>query len=189
MLAKGHDFSNLAFVGILDVDVGLMSLDYRATEQLAQLLIQVSGRCGRGEYRGEVNIQTRYPHHPIFKFVRDSQYIEYAKTLLLEREEAQLPPYAHQALICANSKNKNEAEKFLTEVAQLINNIDIESIEIWGPVPGVIEKKSNYYYFNLYLQSKDRVQLHRLIKTFYKHIETIKVSSSVRWFIDIDPIE
>ena len=74
-------------------------------------------------------------------------------------------------------------------MAQLINSIDIESIEIWGPVPGVIEKKSNYYYFNLYLQSKDRIQLHRLIKTFYKHIETIKVSSSVRWFIDIDPIE
>jgi len=56
-------------------------------------------------------------------------------------------------------------------------------------VPGVIEKKSNYYYFNLYLQSKDRVQLHRLIKTFYKHIATIKVNSSLRWFIDIDPIE
>ncbi len=189
MLAKGHDFSNLAFVGILDVDVGLMSLDYRATEQLAQLLIQVSGRCGRGDYRGEVNIQTRYPHHPIFNFVRDSQYIEYAKTLLLEREDAQLPPYAYQALICANAKNKNDADNFLNKVAQLINSIDINSIEVWGPVPGVIEKKSNYYYFNLYLQSQDRSELHRVIKTFYKHVETINVSSSVRWFIDIDPIE
>ncbi|MDC3334737.1 primosomal protein N', partial [bacterium] len=58
MLAKGHDFSNLAFVGILDVDVGLMSTDFRATEHLAQLLVQVSGRCGRGKYKGEVNIQT-----------------------------------------------------------------------------------------------------------------------------------
>tara|TARA_B110000967_G_scaffold200079_1_gene235346 strand:+ start:582 stop:2462 length:1881 start_codon:yes stop_codon:yes gene_type:complete len=189
MLAKGHDFSNLAFVGILDVDVGLMSLDYRATEQLAQLLIQVSGRCGRGDYQGEVNIQTRYPHHPIFKFVRESKYIEYAQSLLLEREDAQLPPFAHQALICANAKNKNEADSFLKNVSQLINSIDVNSIEIWGPVPGVIEKKSNYYYFNLYLQSKDRGELHRVIKTFYKHIETIKVSSSVRWFIDIDPIE
>ena len=41
MLAKGHDFSNLAFVGILDVDVGLMSTDFRSTEHLAQLLVQV----------------------------------------------------------------------------------------------------------------------------------------------------
>ena len=189
MLAKGHDFSNLAFVGILDVDVGLMSTDFRATEHLAQLLVQVSGRCGRGKYKGEVNIQTRYPNHPIFKFVKDSRYTEYAKTLLLERKDTKLPPFAHQALICANAKNKNLAENFLTEVAQLINSIEIESVEIWGPVPGVIERKSDYYYFNLYLQSEDRGQLRRLIQTFYQHVETIKVSSSVRWFVDIDPVE
>ena len=189
MLAKGHDFSNLAFVGILDVDVGLMSADFRATEHLAQLLVQVSGRCGRDKYKGEVNIQTRYPNHPIFKYIKDSQYVEYAKTLLSERKETKLPPFAHQALICANAKNKNLAENFLTEVAQLINNIEIESVEIWGPVPGVIERRSNYYYLNLYLQSQDRGQLRRLIQTFYQHIESIKVSSSVRWFVDIDPIE
>ena len=189
MLAKGHDFSNLAFVGILDVDVGLMSTDFRATEHLAQLLVQVSGRCGRGKYKGEVNIQTRYPNHPIFNFVKDSRYTEYAKTLLLERKDTKLPPFAHQALICANAKNKNLAENFLTEVAQLINSIEIESVEIWGPVPGVIERKSDYYYFNLYLQSEDRGQLRRLIQTFFQHVETIRVSSSVRWFVDIDPVE
>jgi len=189
MIAKGHDFSNLAFVGILDVDVGLMSTDFRATEHLAQLLIQVSGRCGRADYKGEVNIQTRYPNHPLFNYVKDSQYTEYAKTLLTERKDTLLPPYAHQALICANAKDKNAAEKFLNEVAQLINNIDIKSVEIWGPVPGVIEKKSNYYYFNLYLQSADRSELRRLIQTFYQHVEKIKVISSVRWYVDIDPIE
>ena len=189
MLAKGHDFSNLAFVGILDVDVGLMSTDFRATEHLAQLLIQVSGRCGRGDYKGEVNIQTRYPHHPIFNYVKDSRYTEYAKTLLLERKETQLPPYAHQALICANAKSKKLAENFLNEIAQLINKIDIDSVEIWGPVPGMIEKKSNYYYFNLYLQSNNRKELRRLIKTFYYHVDKIKVASSVRWYVDIDPVE
>lgn len=108
---------------------------------------------------------------------------------MTERQDAQLPPYAHQALICANSKNKDAPEKFLSEVANLINNIDMDSVEIWGPVPAVIEKKSNYYYFNLYLQSTNRNELHRVIKTFYKHLETIKISSTVRWFIDIDPIE
>jgi len=53
----------------------------------------------------------------------------------------------------------------------------------------VIEKKSNYYYFNLYLQSADRSELRRLIQTFYQHVEKIKVTSSVRWYVDIDPIE
>ena len=187
MLAKGHDFSNLAFVGILDVDVGLLSLDFRATEHLAQLLTQVSGRAGRSDHKGEVSIQTRYPNHPIFNFIRSSQYTKYASTLLKEREKTQLPPYSHQALICANSKNKNNAEKFLNKVADLLNNIDIDSVEVWGPVPAIIEKKANYYYFNLYLQSINRNQLHRVIKTFYKHLETIKINSSVRWFLDVDP--
>ncbi len=189
MLAKGHDFSNLAFVGILDVDVGLLSLDFRATEHLAQLLTQVSGRAGRSDHKGEVSIQTRYPNHPIFNFIRSSQYTKYASTLLKEREKTQLPPYSHQALICANSKNKNNAEKFLNKVAELLNNIDIDSVEVWGPVPAIIEKKANYYYFNLYLQSINRNQLHRVIKTFYKHLETIKINSSVRWFLDVDPID
>ena len=80
-------------------------------------------------------------------------------------------------------------EKFLNKVADLLNNIDIDSVEVWGPVPAIIEKKANYYYFNLYLQSINRNQLHRVIKTFYKHLETIKINSSLRWFLDVDPID
>ena len=189
MLAKGHDFSQLAFVGILDVDVGLLSLDFRATENLAQLLIQVSGRAGRSEHRGEVAIQTRYPNHPIFEYVRQANYTKYASSLIKERQQTQLPPFSHQAMICANAKNKTKAEAFLNEVAQLLRSIDLPTVEIWGPVPGVIEKKADYYYFNLYLQSVERQALHQMLNTMYKHIDSIKVSSSVRWFLDIDPIE
>ncbi len=100
-----------------------------------------------------------------------------------------MPPYAHQALICANSKNKQNAEQFLNEISILLKSIDMDSVEIWGPVPGVIEKKSNYYYYNLYLQSTNRKELHRLLKTFYLNIDTLKASNSVRWYLDVDPIE
>jgi len=189
MLAKGHDFSQLAFVGILDVDVGLLSLDFRATENLAQLLIQVSGRAGRSEHKGEVAIQTRYPNHPIFEYVRQANYTKYASSLLKERQQTQLPPFSHQAMICANAKNKAQAEAFLNEVAQLLRSIDLSTVEIWGPVPGVIEKKADYFYFNLYLQSVERQALHRMLNTMYKHIDGIKASGSVRWFLDVDPIE
>jgi primosomal protein N' (replication factor Y) len=189
MLAKGHDFSQLAFVGILDVDVGLLSLDFRATENLAQLLIQVSGRAGRSEHKGEVAIQTRYPNHPIFGYVRQANYTKYASTLLKERQQTLLPPFSHQAMICANAKNKTQAESFLNEVAQLLRSIDLPTVEIWGPVPGVIEKKADYYYFNLYLQSVERKALHRMLNTLFKHVDNIKASGSVRWFLDVDPIE
>lgn len=189
MLAKGHDFSNLSLVGILDIDMGLLSIDFHATEYLAQLLIQVSGRAGRSDEKGEVAIQTRYPEHPIFNFVLYARYSQFASMLLKQRHSASMPPFSHQALLCANAKNKQNAENFLAEAADLLRNIKIDDIEIWGPVAAVIEKKSDYYYFNLYLQSNKRRALHQLLSTFYQHINTLKLKNKVRWYLDIDPLE
>ncbi|HIM57862.1 MAG TPA: primosomal protein N' [Gammaproteobacteria bacterium] len=189
MLAKGHDFSNLAMVSILDIDAGLLSLDFRATEHLAQLLIQVSGRAGRNTEQGEVIIQTRYPDHPIFSYVLSSRYTQFASNLLKQRHSAMLPPFSHQALLCANAKNKQNAEDFLREVAGLLKRIKMESVEIWGPVANSIEKKADYYYFNLYLQSNDRKALHQMLATFNQHVSKIKIKSGLRWYLDVDPID
>jgi len=189
MLAKGHDFSNLAMVGILDVDVGLMSIDFRATEHIAQLLVQVSGRAGRAKDQGEVVIQTRYPDHQMFNYVLNSQYTKYASILLKQRMSSIIPPFAHQALICANAKNKQNAEAFLNEALALIDSIKVDNIEKWGPVPATIEKKADYYYFNLYLQSTDRSALHQLLSTFNEHVNNLKLINKVRWYLDIDPQE
>ncbi len=189
MLAKGHDFSNLAMVGILDIDGGFLSINFRATEYLAQLLIQVSGRAGRGLEQGEVVIQTRYPDHPMFNYVLSNRYTQFASGLLKQRMSAAMPPFAHQALLCANAKNKQNAQEFLQEVAGLLKNVNMDTVEIWGPVANSIEKKADYYYFNLYLQSNDRSALHQMLATFNQHIDTIKLKNKVRWYLDVDPID
>ena len=189
MLAKGHDFSNLAMVGILDIDGGFLSTNFRATEYLAQLLIQVSGRAGRSGDQGEVVIQTRYPEHPMFNYVLSNRYTQFASGLLKQRMSAMMPPFAHQALLCANAKNKQNAEDFLREVAGLLKSVEMDSVEIWGPTANSIEKKADYYYFNLYLQSNDRAALHQMLATFSQHVEHIKLKNKVRWYLDVDPID
>ena len=189
MLAKGHDFSNLAMVGILDVDVGLMSLDFRATEHLSQLLVQVSGRAGRANEQGEVVIQTRYPDHQMFQYVLNNQYTKYASVLLKQRLSSQMPPFAHQALICANAKDKDKARQLLEQILGVIEQIQMDGVDNWGPAPASIEKKADHYYFNLYLQSTDRACLHQMLSTLSPHIEALPLASRVRWYLDIDPIE
>jgi hypothetical protein len=67
MMAKGHDFPRLTFVGVLNADSSLFAADFRAPERLFQQLMQVGGRAGRGELPGEVMIQTQYPDHPLYK--------------------------------------------------------------------------------------------------------------------------
>ena len=41
MLAKGHHFPHVTLVAILDIDAGLLSVDIRAPERTAQLIVQV----------------------------------------------------------------------------------------------------------------------------------------------------
>ena len=64
MIAKGLDFPNVTLVGLVDADMSLHVEDFRAAERTFQLIVQVSGRAGRGDRAGEVVIQTSTPHAP-----------------------------------------------------------------------------------------------------------------------------
>lgn len=92
MLAKGHHFADVSLVIILDVDSGLYSCDFRATEQMAQLITQVAGRAGRAGEAGTVLLQTHFPEHPLLQDLINNGYGDFARYALQEREEAMLPP-------------------------------------------------------------------------------------------------
>ena len=47
IVAKGHHFPLLTFVGVIDADLGLQGGELRASERVYQLLHQVAGRAGR----------------------------------------------------------------------------------------------------------------------------------------------
>ncbi|MEQ1813355.1 MAG: primosomal protein N', partial [Candidatus Nitrotoga sp.] len=88
MLAKGHDFPNLTFVGVLNPDSALYSGDFRASEKLFAQLVQVAGRAGRAEKPGQVLVQTAFPDHPLYRALHDHNYDSWAQTLLAERQMA-----------------------------------------------------------------------------------------------------
>ncbi len=61
MVAKGHDFPDVALSVLLDADSTLRYPDFRAEERTFALVAQLAGRSGRGERGGRVLVQTLAP--------------------------------------------------------------------------------------------------------------------------------
>lgn len=189
MLAKGHHFADVTLVGILNADSGLYSVDFRATERLAQLIMQVAGRAGRADKPGEVFIQTHHPQHPLLQELIQHGYLEFAKNALQDRLATQLPPYSYLALIKAEANNKEQPLEFLNLVAEAARQFCANEIQILGPIPAPMERKGGYFRAQLLLQATLRPSLQDLLHKLIPAIDALKLSRKVRWAIDVDPLE
>ncbi|MBF8268916.1 MAG: primosomal protein N' [Gammaproteobacteria bacterium] len=188
MLAKGHHFPKLTLVGIIDSDRGLFSTDFRVGERLAQLFIQVSGRAGRENLHGKVIIQTHYPRHPLILSMVNYDYHEFSKVILRERQETNLPPFSYLALLRAEDYHSTAVERFLTEAKNNLSSSNT-NLEIFGPMPAIVEKQAGRFRYQLLIQSSDRYLMQRTLEPWCKFLENLKSAKNVRWSLDIDPQE
>lgn len=192
MLAKGHHFPKVTLVVILDVDGGLYSADFRASERMAQQIIQVAGRAGRAGERGRVIIQSQLADHPLLVQLTELGYFAFAQQALSERRSMALPPFSFLALLRADGFKPEQVNLFLDEsliLAEQIHTQNNSSVELLGPVPAPMERKAGRYRAQLLLQSNDRKQLHQLLNQLIFNLEHLPSGRSIRWSIDVDPID
>ncbi|EKD72100.1 MAG: hypothetical protein ACD_46C00009G0001 [uncultured bacterium] len=188
MLAKGHHFPNVTLVGLIDADSGLFSADFRAAEQMGQLLLQVAGRAGREEKAGTVMIQTRQPDHPLLQTLIHKGYQAFANQLLNEREQAVLPPYSYFAVLRAESVKEQNVNGFLDEVKRVCAQFSSD-VNVLGPVPALIAKRKGLYCQHLLVKANRRSQLQQFLKNILLQIEKISSAQPVKWVLDVDPVE
>jgi primosomal protein N' (replication factor Y) len=189
MLAKGHHFPDVTLVGILNVDQGLFGIDFRASERMAQLIIQVAGRAGRRDRSGHVVIQTHHPDHPLLQTLVRQGYPAFARAALAEREAARLPPASHIALVRAEAMEASLPAGFLEGVRQQIQELGVTDVEVWGPVPAGMERRAGRWRAQLLLQSTQRGNLQRVLGSLVRQLEQAKAARKVRWSIDVDPAD
>lgn len=189
MLAKGHHFPGVTLVAILDCDQGLFSVDFRASERMAQLITQVAGRAGRAEKPGEVLIQTHHPEHPLLQRLIEQGYQGFCKAVLAERQDAELPPYSHMALLRAEAVGADAAMTFLQQARDAAHALGMSQVEILGPVPAPMERRAGRFRAQLLLQAMQRQDLQNLLSPWVQQLEGLKAGRKVRWSLDVDPYE
>jgi primosomal protein N' (replication factor Y) len=187
ILAKGHDYPGLTLVGVLDADSALFSADFRAAERLYAQLVQVSGRAGRRQVRGEVLIQTDFPGHPLYASVAGHDFERFANEALDERRLAGFPPYSHLAMLRAESKKAGEPAGFLRDAARIARRIS-KAVEVFDPVAAPLERKAGFERAQLLVRAPKRADLQPFLRAWREALAE-HADRRVRWSLDVDPQE
>jgi len=193
MLTKGHDFPRVTMVAIIDADQGLFGTDFRCSERLAQSFIQVAGRAGRGDRRGEVYIQTLFPDNPLLTTLVSGGYGPFAEQAMGERSRAGWPPYTYLTLLRAESAQRSTAFAFLDDARdlawKLVRGNSGPNIRILGPAPAPMERRSGRYRGQLLVQADNRAEMQRFVAAWREQLDNMKTSRRARWSLDVDPVE
>ena len=187
ILAKGHDFPRVTLVGVLGADASLVAADYRAPERLFAQLYQVAGRAGRAEAPGEVLVQTRFPHHPLYQALVRHEFAPFAEALAAERRAAGFPPFVHEAVVRAESDALREAIAFLRRAVEAAPAAD-EGLVLYDPVPMSLARLAGRERAQVLVQSRSRRALQAFLAAWSQTLYALK-PGKVRWHLDVDPIE
>lgn len=186
MIAKGLDFPNVTLVGLIDADISLHIQDFRASERTFQLVVQVSGRAGRGDRAGEVVIQTFMPASAPIQFARRGDFEGFLEEELNQRRESNYPPFRHIIRHIFRSKNQQKLADFAENWANFLSKKLDQKIEIRGPAPAPLEKVKDYYRYHLWCFvgniSKILPEILKVRSEFPSDKEVIDV-------FDVDPVD
>jgi primosomal protein N' (replication factor Y) len=189
MLTKGHDFPDVTLVVVLAADQGLFGADFRASERLAQQIVQVAGRAGRGDRPGEVLIQTSHPEHPLLKCLITEGYEGFAAGALDERRAADWPPYSHLALLRADAPARADVHAFLQAALAAAPARRGPGLRLLGPAPASMEKRAGRHRAQLLIESPGRTTLQKFLAAWLPAVIELRAPRSLRWSVDVDPIE
>ncbi|MDO1527539.1 primosomal protein N' [Fulvimonas sp. R45] len=187
MLAKGHDLPRLTLVAIVGVDEGLLSVDFRAGERLAQTVVQVAGRAGRAARPGRVLLQTHHPEHPLLRQLLAEGYAAAAQTLLAERRLAGLPPFGHQVLLRAEAHQRAAVDAFLAAAVDALPAG--HGLQLAGPMPAPMPMRAGRQRGQLLLEAPRRGELHRIARPWSLQLAELPAARKVRWSLDVDPVD
>lgn len=197
MIAKGLDFPDLKFAGLLLADVGFNLPDFRSTERSFQLLTQMSGRAGRhgatAEDPGQVLIQTFNPEHLSLQHAPVGDFVGFASAELKHREVLGYPPYGRLAVIRIQSLHEDRSWKASRMIAQWINKalkdrgLTEGAVEVLGPAEAPLARIRRQYRVHLLLKSKNAKLLRWLCQNVVGAQK--QIPPGVKVAIDIDPLQ
>jgi len=188
MVAKGFDFPNVTLVGVLMADIGMQLPDFRASERIFALMMQVAGRSGRGADSGRVVIQTMNESSRFFEFLKRQDYYGFYRWELEMRRALEYPPFARMARVLARGKDEARVAKAIGAFGDSLKSAigaGAGGIRVLGPSAAPLSKIGGNYRHHLIMKSRDSEGMRRAIDSARREVSF----KDVYFEIDIDPYD
>lgn len=182
IVAKGHNFPNLTFVGVVDADLGLKGGDLRAGERTYQLVSQVAGRAGRHEKPGRALIQTYAPDEPVMLALKAQDRDAFLRAESAEREAAGMPPFGRLGAVIISAPNEKLADESANALGKAAPNV--EGLDLWGPAPAPLSVIRGMHRRRFLARANRGVDISAFLAAW---VGRVKLHSAVRVQVDVDP--
>ncbi len=187
MISKGLDFEDVTLIGVLNPDSLVRMGDYSASERAFQLFVQIAGRSGRKDKKGEVLLQTYTPNREIYRRVLDYDLPGFLKEELQIRKTLNFPPYACLIHIQSSSKDPGKAQDTLEKFYQEIRSgLSREMyLELHEPQKSPIEKIEGRFRYRCILKAKESPELWEKLLEIRRNFRTPR-NSRLKILVDAD---
>lgn len=189
MIAKGLDFPEVTLVGVINGDTALNLPDFRAAERTFQLLMQVSGRAGRGQQPGKVVLQTYLPENYALSALSSGEYDSFYKQEIVLRRELDYPPFCRLINIQVSGKDNAKVERAAQRISRLISQADHRRIlSILGPAAAPFFRIKGRFRWHIVLKVSDAALISEFLREQFRQINWLRSEDDIRLIVDVDPV-
>ena len=195
MVAKGLNLPDVTLVGVLEADLSLYSDSYRAAETTFNMLTQVVGRAGRGEYPGRAVIQTMVPEHQIINLGAKQDYSGFYDLEIGLRRVQNCPPFADLVSVTFVGENEGAvlrgAAVFRDSLAAWLREAGYEDgmYTLLGPAPCPVMKINYNFRYRLTLRCLADRRIRNLLAQLLRQFMQDRANRGVSAFVDVNGYE
>jgi primosomal protein N' (replication factor Y) (superfamily II helicase) len=183
MVAKGHDFPDVALGVVLDADATLRFPDFRAEERTFALIAQLAGRVGRGR-DGRVLVQTIAPQARAIAHAARHDSDGFLAGELQRREALAYPPFSHLIRIVCSAVESRDAQAAAAALRALLSPSSPGS-DVLGPA--ALFRLRGRERQVLLVKAAERRPAVAAIDEAVQRVAAMREHAAVNFSVDVDP--
>jgi primosomal protein N' (replication factor Y) (superfamily II helicase) len=197
MVAKGHDFPDVALGVVLDADATLRFPDFRAEERTFALIAQLAGRVGRGG-DGRVLVQTIAPEARAIVHAARHDSDGFLAGELERRRALNYPPFSHLVrIVCAaveGDRARAAASAVREHLSELLPGAETggggQTAGGWDPAvlgPAALFRLRGRERQVLLVKAAERRRTVRAVGDAVQRVAAAREHAGVSFSVDVDP--